>query len=87
MIDNNSFQNDLNEIKNNGDVFTILNNIGYFAYDETKSEVFIPNKEIMTVFYSTIKAVSFILRSFKSKLNFFIILHDLNQIFSSKMMK
>ena len=55
MIDASSFQNDLNEIKNKSDVFTILTHIGYLAYDENKSEVFIPNKEIMAAFYSTIK--------------------------------
>ena len=54
-ININSFQNDLNDIKNKSDVFTILTHIGYLAFDETKSEVFIPNKEIMTVFYSTIE--------------------------------
>ena len=54
-ININSFQNDLNDIKNKSDVFTILTHIGYLTFDETESEVFIPNKEIMTVFYSTIE--------------------------------
>ncbi|KAK8833861.1 hypothetical protein M9Y10_018323 [Tritrichomonas musculus] len=54
-IDINSFQNDLDEIKNKDDIFTILAHIGYLAFDETKNEVFIPNKELMSVFYSIIK--------------------------------
>ena len=57
-ININSFQNDLNDIKNKSDVFTILTHIGYLTFDETESEVFIPNKEIMTVFYSTIEDCS-----------------------------
>ena len=54
-IDDNSFQNDENEIKNKDDVLTFLVHVGYLAYDETKNEVFIPNNELMSVFFTTIK--------------------------------
>ena len=55
MIDTNSFQNDINEIKNKDDVFTILVHIGYLGFNETKSEVFIPNNELFSLFGSIIK--------------------------------
>ena len=54
-IDDNSFQNDENEIKNKDDVLTFFVHVGYLAYDETKNEVFIPNNELMSVFFTTIK--------------------------------
>ena len=40
------FQNDMMTFENKDDVLTLLVHLGYLAFDQKKSEVFIPNKEI-----------------------------------------
>ena len=54
-VDFGSFQNDLDDIKSKDDVNTILVHLGYLAFDQVNSEVFIPNQELLSVFGKTVK--------------------------------
>ena len=45
-IDTWAFQNDMTSLKSKDDVLTLLVHLGYLAYDEETSEVFIPNEEV-----------------------------------------
>lgn len=54
-VDIESFQNDLDDIKNKDDVFTLLVHLGYLSFDQIKSEVFIPNQELFSVFGRIVK--------------------------------
>jgi hypothetical protein len=49
------FQNDLYSFSSADDILTLLVHLGYLAYDEKTSEVFIPNKEIKQQFEETLK--------------------------------
>ena len=49
-INTRSFQNDMMTFDNKDDVLTLLVHLGYLAFDQKKSEVFIPNKEIQDEF-------------------------------------
>ena len=40
------FQNDMSVIESKDDVLTVLIHLGYLSYDRTKSECYIPNKEV-----------------------------------------
>ena len=40
------FQNDMSVIRSKDDVLTVLIHLGYLSYDRTKSECYIPNKEV-----------------------------------------
>ena len=46
-ININTYQNDMSLFENKDDVLTMLIHLGYLGYDIEKSEVFIPNKEIL----------------------------------------
>ena len=54
-IDTGSFQNDMTSLKSKDDVLTLLVHLGYLAYDEERSEVFIPNEEVRGEFIRAIK--------------------------------
>ena len=54
-IDTWAFQNDMTSLKSKDDVLTLLVHLGYLAYDEETSEVFIPNEEVRGEFLRAIK--------------------------------
>ncbi len=54
-IDTSSFQNDFVNLNSRDDVLTLLVHLGYLAYDDEISEVWIPNLEVMEVFKTAIK--------------------------------
>ncbi len=54
-IDTWAFQNDMTSLKSKDDVLTLLVHLGYLAYDEETSEVFIPNEEVRGEFFRAIK--------------------------------
>ncbi len=54
-IDTWAFQNDMTSLKSKDDVLTLLVHLGYLAYDEETSEVFIPNEEVRGEFIRAIK--------------------------------
>ncbi len=49
-IDTGTFSNDMTTFHTADDVLTLLIHLGYLAYDESKKQVYIPNKEIMMEF-------------------------------------
>lgn len=55
VIDTGSFQNDMTSFKSRDDVLTLLVHLGYLAYDEETSAVFIPNEEVRGEFIRAIK--------------------------------
>lgn len=54
-VDTGSFQNDMTSMNSRDDVLTLLIHLGYLAYNEEKSAVFIPNTEIRQEFVRAIK--------------------------------
>ncbi len=54
-IDTWAFQNDMTSLKSKDDVLTLLVHLGYLAYNEETSEVFIPNEEVRGEFIRAIK--------------------------------
>ena len=44
-------QNDMHTFADKNQVITILIHLGYFAYDKSEQEAYVPNKEIQEVFY------------------------------------
>lgn len=54
QINPRTFQNDMTTFHGKDDVLTLLIHLGYLAFDETKSEVFIPNHEIEMEFINAI---------------------------------
>lgn len=50
-----TFQNDITSFGNKDDVLTLLIHLGYLAYDQSKEEVYIPNREAEEVFRSATK--------------------------------
>lgn len=51
-----TFSNDMTTFHTADDVLTLLVHLGYLAYDETSSSVYVPNKEIMMEFVNAISA-------------------------------
>jgi hypothetical protein len=45
-VDPTGFQNDMSEVRNKNDVFTVLIHLGYLSYNWRKDECYIPNKEV-----------------------------------------
>lgn len=45
-VNTTKFQNDLSIINSKDDVLTVLIHLGYLSYDKSKSECYIPNKEV-----------------------------------------
>ena len=54
-IDPVNFQNDMVSINNKDDVMTLLVHLGYLAFDERTSKVYIPNSEIAAEFATSVK--------------------------------
>lgn len=54
-IDTGSFQNDMMSFKNKDDVLTLLVHLGYLAFNERTSSVFIPNEEVRGEFIRAVK--------------------------------
>ncbi|MCD8222498.1 MAG: ATP-binding protein [Clostridiales bacterium] len=57
-VDVNTFQNDMTTFNCRDDVLTLLIHLGYLAYDERNSEVYIPNLEVADAFKSAVKGTS-----------------------------
>ena len=55
-IDPSTCQNDMTTFKTRDDVLTLLIHLGYLSFDQKKSEVFIPNREIAGEFMRSVKA-------------------------------
>ena len=55
-INTRSFQNDMMTFDNKDDVLTLLVHLGYLSFDQKKSEVFIPNKEIQDEFETAVRS-------------------------------
>ena len=51
-----SFQNDMQSFRIKDDVLTLLIHLGYLAYDSSKEEAFIPNREIAREFENAMSA-------------------------------
>lgn len=49
-VNTRSFRNDMHNFEKKDDVLTLLIHLGYLAYDSEKKEAFIPNKEIIEEF-------------------------------------
>ncbi len=54
-IDTSTYQNDMTTFTGRDDVLSLLIHLGYLGYDDEKSEVFIPNREILDEFKSSTK--------------------------------
>ena len=54
-IDTSTYQNDMTTFTGRDDVLSLLIHLGYLGYDDEKSEVFIPNCEILDEFKSSTK--------------------------------
>lgn len=54
-IDTKTFQNDMTSMRNQDDVLTLLIHLGYLAFDQISSSVYIPNSEIAAEFIRAIK--------------------------------
>ncbi len=53
-VNTRKYQNDMTSINGIDDVLTLLIHLGYLGFDSDKSEVFIPNKELLDEFKNTI---------------------------------
>lgn len=54
-IDTSTFENDMVSFASRDDVLTVLVHLGYLAYEENGSQVYIPNEEVRAAFVSAIK--------------------------------
>ena len=57
-INTNTFSNDMTTFHSADDVLTLLVHLGYLGYDFSSKEVFIPNSEISSEFYSAISSTT-----------------------------
>lgn len=55
-VDTTSFDNDPNKIQNKDDALTILIHLGYLAFDKSKKQCYIPNKEVSEEMTKAVKA-------------------------------
>ena len=55
-VNTTKFQNDLSIINSKDDAFTVLIHLGYLAYDKSKSECYIPNKEVRIEMTNAVEA-------------------------------
>ena len=46
QVDTTGFDNDMAEVNNKNDVFTVLLHLGYLSYDKSEDECYIPNREV-----------------------------------------
>jgi hypothetical protein len=54
-IDTATYQNDMTTFHNRDDVLSLLIHLGYLGFDDDRSEVFIPNREILDEFKTSTK--------------------------------
>lgn len=54
-VDTGTFQNDITSFSNKDDILTLLIHLGYLAYDQRQSEVYIPNREVSDAFQAAVK--------------------------------
>ncbi|MCD8105898.1 MAG: ATP-binding protein [Lachnospiraceae bacterium] len=54
-VDTDTFQNDMTSFESRDDVLTLLIHLGYLAYDQEDSEVYIPNREVADAFRTAVK--------------------------------
>lgn len=50
------FQNDMSIVKSKDDVLTVLIHLGYLSYDRSKSECYIPNREVANEMVNAVEA-------------------------------
>ena len=55
-VDPTGFQNDMSEVRNKNDVFTVLIHLGYLSYNWRKDECYIPNKEVAGEMVNAVRA-------------------------------
>ena len=69
-VDTSTYQNDMTTFTGRDDVLSLLIHLGYLGFDDEKSEVFIPNREIMDEFKSSTKDAEWLdaFASFKTSL-------------------
>ena len=56
QIDTAAYQNDMTTFHSRDDVLTLLIHLGYLGFDDERSEVFIPNREILDEFRTSTKS-------------------------------
>ena len=68
-IDTSTYQNDMTTFSGRDDVLSLLIHLGYLGFDDERSEVFIPNREILDEFRTSTKSPEWIstFESFESK--------------------
>ena len=54
-IDTSTYQNDMTTFHSRDDILSLLIHLGYLGYDDERSEVFIPNREILDEFKTSTK--------------------------------
>ena len=54
-IDTSTYQNDMTTFNGRDDIFSLLVHLGYLGFDDERSEVFIPNREILDEFRTSTK--------------------------------
>ena len=66
-IDPSTYQNDMTTFHGRDDVLSLLIHLGYLGFDDERSEVFIPNREILDEFKTSTKSEEWIstFRSFE----------------------
>lgn len=55
-VDTSTYQNDMTTFHGRDDVLSLLIHLGYLGYDDERSEVFIPNREILDEFKTSTKS-------------------------------
>ena len=70
VIDTSTYQNDMTTFTGQDDVLSLLIHLGYLGFDDQRSEVFIPNKEILDEFKTSTKTSEWdsIFKSYESSL-------------------
>ena len=59
-IDTSTYQNDMTTFTGRDDVLSLLIHLGYLGFDDERSEVFIPNREILDEFRTSTKSTEWI---------------------------
>ena len=59
-IDASTYQNDMTTFHGRDDVLSLLIHLGYLGFDDERSEVFIPNREILDAFKTSTKSEEWI---------------------------
>ena len=59
-IDISSYQNDMTTFNGRDDILSLLIHLGYLGFDDERSEVFIPNREILDEFRTSTKSTEWV---------------------------